>query len=89
MFDAVYNSNLSDDGLPIIMDSFSELEPSDQKVVARQVARRYCEMRTEDDLRSWNFDRAVFWQKVSSNQEFVSEISGCDTSFLYPTLYRD
>jgi Domain of unknown function (DUF4153) len=89
MFDAVYNSNLSDDGLPALMESFTNLDPSDQKVVARQIARRYCEMRTDDDLRSWKFDSAVLWQKIDSNRELVNEIGGCDSGFLYSPVYRD
>jgi hypothetical protein len=89
MFDAVYNSNLSDDGLPALMESFTNLDSSDQKVVARQIARRYCEMRTDDDLRSWKFDSAVLWQKIDSNRELVNEIGGCDSGFLYSPVYRD
>jgi len=89
MFDAEYNSNLSDDGLPVLMESFTYIDPSDQRVVARQVARRYCEMRAEDDLRSWKFDSAILWQKINSNKELVNEIGDCDSGLLYSPLYRD
>jgi len=56
-FDARYNSNLSDDALPVLVNSFVELNEVDQGIVLRTLARRNCEKSAETDLRSWNYAR--------------------------------
>ena len=81
-FDASYNSELSDDALPVLMNSFETLNAQAQQTVVLSIARRYCKKRTENDLRSWNYSR---WQAagiLNSNQALISEIGSCDQEFL-------
>jgi len=56
-FDAKYNSQLGDDALPILLNSFDLISEEDQQIVIRRVAARYCQKREEGDLRSWNYSR--------------------------------
>ena len=56
-FDAHYNANLSDDALPVLMDSFASLSEEDQVEAFRSLAWRNCRKREEKDLRSWNYSR--------------------------------
>lgn len=83
-FDAGYNSSLSDAALPVLLDSFESLNPQQQQSAIRSIARRYCAMREETDLRSWNYDRWQAWRRLSTNQLFVNEIGGCDQTWVHP-----
>ena len=76
-FDASYNSRLSDDAMPVLVDSFAGLNENDQHIVIRQLTARYCEKRKESDLRSWNFDRWYLMQKLESNEALILEIGEC------------
>lgn len=57
-FDAKYVSELSDDALPALYNSFEELNSEHQQIAVKQLARRSCEKLEEFDLRSWNISRA-------------------------------
>jgi len=56
-FDARYNSRLSDDALPTLVENFEALNTNDQVTVFRQISRRYCEKQKETDIRNWNLSR--------------------------------
>jgi hypothetical protein len=56
-FDAGYNSKLSDDAIPTLIENFADLRADDQVIVFRKIAKRYCQKRKENDLRSWNLSR--------------------------------
>ena len=56
-FDANYNSSLSDDALLALFLAVPEMTAKDQQTVAARLARRYCQMRAERDLRSFNLSR--------------------------------
>lgn len=73
-FDAAYNSNLSDDAMPILMSSLDTLKPSEQQTVVRRFAERYRESKCEGDLRSWNLSRSRTQQMLSSNGDLVKEM---------------
>ena len=73
-FDAVYNANLSDDSLPMLVNSFADLSQTDQQIIVKRLAKRYREMREEDDLRTWNFDRRFLWQMINSDPPLVREL---------------
>ncbi|MGB7201109.1 MAG: DUF4173 domain-containing protein [Pyrinomonadaceae bacterium] len=57
-FDAPYNSNLSYDAIPVLVDSFADLNIEDQVTALRAIAWRNCRMKGEADLRSWNYSRS-------------------------------
>ena len=77
-FDAVYNANLSDDAMPILMDSFADLSRSDQQIIIKRLARRFSEIRKEGDLRTWNFDRMFLYRMINSNPPLVRELDEYD-----------
>ncbi|MEP6788636.1 MAG: DUF4173 domain-containing protein, partial [Acidobacteriota bacterium] len=56
-FDARYNSNLSDDALPVLINSFVELDENAQRIVLRSLAGRNCRKHVENDLRNLNYSR--------------------------------
>jgi len=76
-FDARYNSNLSDDALPVLAESFDKLNEQDQQIVIYKLAYRYCESRKDNDLRSWNLSRSEAFNILDSNEAFVSEMNEC------------
>ena len=88
-FDADYNSNLSDDALPVLLQSFESLDVADQQTAIRRIARRYCEMRDETDLRSWNMSRWRAATMLRSNDEWVREIGNCEVNLLLQPHHRD
>jgi hypothetical protein len=76
-FDARYNSRLSDDAIPTLMESFPDLHANDQVTVFREISRRSCEKHTEDDVRSWNLSRWRLSRLINENEILVNEISRC------------
>ena len=76
-FDAVYNSQLSDDAFPVLWESFGSLSEKDQQIVARRFAERYCQKQEEQDLRSWNISRSNAIKSLFANNEFVAALGGC------------
>ena len=78
-FDAYYNSRLSDDAVPILITSFDSLRVEDQQKVISRVAQRYCEMKDERDLRSWNYSRWFARTLFEANHELILEIGDCST----------
>jgi len=73
-FDAVYNSRLSDDAIPVLIDTLERLSPDAQRRVARRLADRYISSKCEGDLRSWNLSRRRTQELLSSNIDLINEI---------------
>jgi hypothetical protein len=76
-FDARYNSRLSDDALPILIENFADFNAEDQVKIFREIARRSCEKRT-DDWRSLNLARskassAIYQYEIFANRECESK----------------
>jgi len=76
-FDVYYNSRLSDDALPVLVSSLGSLRTEDQQSIMYPVAQRYCEMKNETDLRSWNYSRSSAKALIESDNELVLEIGDC------------
>jgi hypothetical protein len=76
-FDANYNSRLSDDAIPTLVDSFAELSETDRNSVFRQLAERYCRKTEETDVRSWNLSRRNASQSLELAAPAVKELGGC------------
>ena len=79
-FDARYNSDLSDDALPALLDSFDVISGNNQQAIIGRIARRYCEKREEGDLRSWNLSRSRLMQKLTASEELVKEFGSCGSN---------
>ncbi|MFT3744023.1 MAG: DUF4173 domain-containing protein [Pyrinomonadaceae bacterium] len=73
-FDATYNSQLSDDAMPILMSAFDNLDPNSQGIVVRRFAERYQESKCEGDLRSWNISRSQTQKMLTSSPDLVKEM---------------
>lgn len=73
-FDATYNSQLSDDAMPILMSAFGDLNPTAQETVVRRFADRYQESKCEGGLRSWNLSRSQTQKMLTSNLDLVKEM---------------
>lgn len=82
-FDASYNAELSDDSLPVLIDSFADLNDHDQQTAVRRIARRLCEKRDEGDLRSWSYSRWHASQILNSNIDLAARIDCSKTYFGY------
>jgi Domain of unknown function (DUF4173) len=88
-FDAKYVSELSDDALPALYNSFEELNSEHQQIAVKELARRYCEKLDEFDLRSWNVSRHYASNVLLSNSDFVGELGGCDSPLVKPVHVHD
>jgi hypothetical protein len=73
VFDANYNSNLSDDAAPVLLENLQTMSFENQCVVKWQIARRYYLSVKENDFRSWNFSR---WKARTAT---VANIQNLDT----------
>lgn len=82
-FDAKYNSlELSDDSLPVLFEALPSMSEADQQTIIRSIGRRYCAKINENDLRSWNIDRAKAWSLLDKNHGFVEILGGCNSRLL-------
>jgi hypothetical protein len=57
-FDAAYNSNLSDDAVPVLLESLPAMSFEQQCRVKSKIARRLFEAKNENDFRTWNYARS-------------------------------
>jgi hypothetical protein len=76
-FDAEYNAGLSDDAIPALLHSFSNIGGHEQGIVAAKLADRYCKKRNEYDLRSWNYSRWTAQRHMTSNAALINEVGDC------------
>ncbi len=58
VFDSRYNSALSDDAIPALLESVDSMSYEDQCVVKSRLNDRLIHSRAENDLRSWNWSRS-------------------------------
>lgn len=81
-FDAYYNSNLSDDAIPAVLESINLMNSDQQCVIKWNLIDRSNEARQETDFRSWNYSR---WRtKVMLWEDYYPiNTDGC------PKPYRD
>ncbi len=77
-FDAFYNSNLSDDAVPVLLKHFSELNIQNQSAVKSRLERRYCKKLNENDFRSWNLSRWYAKRAFEENKNLVESFGNCE-----------
>lgn len=73
-YDPVYNSNLSDDSLPVVVETFAQLSEADQKSALFSLAWRNCRKQGETDLRSWNLSRSNATAALVPVEETLSNL---------------
>lgn len=77
-FDAHYNSyDLSDDALPALLGGLPEMSESKQEQIVGTLARRNCQKRLENDLRSWNYSRLNASEALAPYEDAMVKINGC------------
>jgi hypothetical protein len=75
-FDADYNSKLSDDALPALLESLPDMDFPERNVVRRNLGRRFCQKQNEKDFRSWNLSRWFAENTSEENKKFLIELYG-------------
>ncbi|MEP7076512.1 MAG: DUF4153 domain-containing protein [Acidobacteriota bacterium] len=81
-FDTYYNSHLSDDAIPSLVNAFDELDPKYQDRVVRRLAERYCQKTQEGDLRSWNLGRSRASTSLQAIEPAAETLGGCRNGYL-------
>jgi hypothetical protein len=79
-FDGTYVRELSADALPPLLNAFDQLSDADQQEAIPHISSTYCEMKNEQDLRSWNLSRRESWRLLSTNTEFITALGDCDAN---------
>lgn len=74
IFDANYNSKLSDDATPVLLENIQFMNFENQCTVKNNLSHRLETAQTENDFRTWNFSRR---QARKNMNEFIE---GFDTS---------
>ena len=75
-FDAGYNSHLSDDALPALVDAFPTLSEENQRIALWSIAVRNCHISSESTIRSWNYSRAKVRQSLAPYNETLKRVYG-------------
>lgn len=75
-FDAYYNSRLSKDAAPVLLENLSTMKPDDQCVVKREFSRLLEKANEENDFRTWNFSRWTARNAMNANAEML-DASNC------------
>lgn len=66
-FDAYYNSNLSDDAVPVLLENLNEMSFDAQCVIKHKFLYRLQENRDNMDFRSWNWSRRTSGNEIENN----------------------
>ncbi len=84
-FDARYNSNLSDDAVPVLLENLPSMNFEGQCTVKNKLLNRLDETGAEIDFRSWNWSRSTArTQMMRQKENLITE--GCPA---YTQSYRD
>ncbi|MGQ0542065.1 MAG: DUF4153 domain-containing protein [Blastocatellia bacterium] len=75
-FDGHYNSSLSDDAVPALIEGLPAMNFEDRCKVGHRLTDRRIYARSEDDLRSWNWSRSAAIEKLEMSGTLL-QIDGC------------
>ncbi len=75
-FDAYYNSNLSDDAVPVLLENLHTMSFEQQCAVKYKLSTRLAQINDEIDFRSWNFSRWKSRRYLNETAESL-ETAGC------------
>lgn len=80
-YDAIYNSNLSDDSLPLVVQTFEQLSDEDRRTALASLAWQHCKNKQSTDLRTWNLSRAAARSALAEYDEILSrQMRNCNYS---------
>ena len=76
IFDASYNSNLSDDAVPVLLENLPSMNFEQQCTVKNKLLNRLEDSNEEMDFRSWNWSRYIARTKMAEQKQNL-KIEGC------------
>lgn len=76
-FDPNYNSELSDDAIPVLISGLPQMDLVGQCRVESALHNRYLELGQKNDLRSLNLSRYTAWSLMRENDLMMHETVGC------------
>ena len=87
-FDVVYNSNLSDDAVPVLLENLNEMNFEQQCTTKYSLLDRFNKSETERDFRSWNWSRFSARSYTRENAENF-DFSNCPQSASDHSFHRE
>ncbi len=69
VFDAVYNSGLSDDAIPVLLENMPAMNFENQCSVKWKISQRLAKANEENDFRTWNYSRRQARKAMNANAE--------------------
>jgi hypothetical protein len=86
-FDASYNSNLSNDAVPVLLENLDEMSFEQRCRVNNRYFYRLEELEKETDIRSFNFSRQAARQAIERNR-FNMKTMDCPSHTRYYSSHR-
>jgi hypothetical protein len=80
-FDAFYNSNLSDDSIPALIENLSDMSLEDRCEVGSAIHYRYRQLGQTIDFRTLSLSRRTAWSLLRANDSLLHQTDGCPTQF--------
>lgn len=80
-FDAHYNSSLSDDAIPALIEGLPNMTLEDRCEVGSAIHYRYRQLGQQTDRRSWSLARRTAWASLRTNDSILHETNGCPAQF--------
>jgi hypothetical protein len=80
-FDANYNSQLSNDALPVLIDGLRNMSLEDQCEIKSSIHYRYRELGQLTDLRSLNWSRRQAFELLRANDGVLHQTEGCPSQY--------
>jgi Domain of unknown function (DUF4173) len=75
VFDAGYNSRLSDDAIPALLENMPTMSIDNQCSVKWHISRRHEKVTEENDFRTWNFSRWSARNAMDANLEALNALN--------------
>ena len=76
-FDAVYNSQLSDDAIPALIEAMPTMPVEDRCEVGSAIHYSYRELGQSFDLRSYNVGRRIAYSRLLANETLLHDTAQC------------
>jgi hypothetical protein len=76
-YDAHYNADLSDDAMPVLLESLPAMNEEDRCQTISRLYGRLVQSRNEGDIRSWNSSRERSYGLLESNSGLLLNGPGC------------
>ena len=87
VFDASYNSNLSDDAVPVLLENLDKMSFDAQCVIKHKSLYRLQEIQDNLDFRSWNWSRRTAKNELEK-YAVDFDVSACP-KYTTVNYYRD